>query len=104
MVKFLLTAGAIGMIFKNTASISGAEVGCQGEVGSACSMAAAGLAAGGACAQTAICYNCPTEWADWGTQLRAIKAKTVTYDFERLMEGATLVSSSGFGEAIVKHM
>ncbi|WP_085689987.1 MULTISPECIES: NADP-dependent isocitrate dehydrogenase [Pseudomonas] len=34
----------------------------------------------------------------------AIKAKTVTYDFERLMEGATLVSSSGFGEAIVKHM
>ncbi len=45
VVKFLLTAGAIGMIFKNTASISGAEVGCQGEVGSACSMAAAGLAA-----------------------------------------------------------
>ncbi|MEW6859069.1 L-serine ammonia-lyase [Trueperella pyogenes] len=42
---FLLTAGAIGMIFKTTASISGAEVGCQGEVGSACSMAAAGLAA-----------------------------------------------------------
>ena len=42
---FLLTAAAIGMIFKNTASISGAEVGCQGEVGSACSMAAAGLAA-----------------------------------------------------------
>ncbi|WP_409319451.1 NADP-dependent isocitrate dehydrogenase [Pseudomonas sp. KCJK9016] len=34
----------------------------------------------------------------------AIAAKTVTYDFERLMEGATLVSSSGFGEAIVKHM
>ncbi|VEI12491.1 L-serine ammonia-lyase [Trueperella bialowiezensis] len=43
--KFLLTAGAIGMIFKTMASISGAEVGCQGEVGSACSMAAAGLAA-----------------------------------------------------------
>lgn len=42
---FLLTAAAVGMIFKNTASISGAEVGCQGEVGSACSMAAAGLAA-----------------------------------------------------------
>ena len=39
-------------------------------------LAAAGLAAGGAWAQTAICYNCPTEWADWGTQLRAIKAKT----------------------------
>ena len=39
-------------------------------------LAAAGLAAGSAWAQTAICYNCPTEWADWGTQLRAIKAKT----------------------------
>ena len=34
----------------------------------------------------------------------AIKAKTVTYDFERMMDGATLVSCSGFGEAIVKHM
>ncbi|MBZ9784555.1 NADP-dependent isocitrate dehydrogenase [Pseudomonas sp. REP124] len=34
----------------------------------------------------------------------AIKAKTVTYDFERLMEGATLVSSSGFGEALIRHM
>ncbi len=45
VVKFLLTAGAIGMIFKELASISGAEVGCQGEVGSACSMAAAGMAA-----------------------------------------------------------
>ena len=45
VVRFLLTAGAIGMIFKETASISGAEVGCQGEVGSACSMAAAGMAA-----------------------------------------------------------
>lgn len=43
--RFLLTASAVGMIFKNTASISGAEVGCQGEVGSACSMAAAGMAA-----------------------------------------------------------
>jgi len=43
-VRFLLTAGAIGVIYKETASISGAEVGCQGEVGSACSMAAAGLA------------------------------------------------------------
>jgi L-serine dehydratase len=39
----LLTAGAIGVLFKENASISGAEVGCQGEVGSACSMAAAGL-------------------------------------------------------------
>ena len=43
--RFLLTAGAIGMIVKQTASISGAEVGCQGEVGAACSMAAAGMAA-----------------------------------------------------------
>lgn len=42
-VRFLLTAGAIGMLFKQNASISGAEVGCQGEVGVACSMAAAGL-------------------------------------------------------------
>ena len=42
-VRFLLTAGAIGMLFKTNASISGAEVGCQGEVGVACSMAAAGL-------------------------------------------------------------
>jgi L-serine dehydratase len=44
VVRFLLTAGAIGVIYKETASISGAEVGCQGEVGSACSMAAGGLA------------------------------------------------------------
>jgi L-serine dehydratase len=53
IVEFLLTAGAIGQLFKANASISGAEVGCQGEVGSACSMAAAGLAAvmGGAPAQ-----------------------------------------------------
>ncbi|MFO0035075.1 MAG: L-serine ammonia-lyase, partial [Planctomycetota bacterium] len=43
MVRFLLTAAAIGILFKENASISGAEVGCQGEVGSACSMAAAGL-------------------------------------------------------------
>jgi L-serine dehydratase len=42
---FLLTATAIGALLKMNASISGAEVGCQGEVGSACSMAAAGLAA-----------------------------------------------------------
>jgi L-serine dehydratase len=41
--RFLLTAGAIGMLYKMNASISGAEVGCQGEVGVACSMAAAGL-------------------------------------------------------------
>ncbi|WP_019355946.1 L-serine ammonia-lyase [Streptomyces sp. AA1529] len=44
VVRFLLAAGAIGMLFKQNASISGAEVGCQGEVGSACSMAAGGLA------------------------------------------------------------
>jgi L-serine dehydratase len=44
IVRFLLTAGAIGSIYKERASISGAEVGCQGEVGSAASMAAAGLA------------------------------------------------------------
>ena len=43
-VRFLLTAGAIGSLYKERASISGAEVGCQGEVGSASSMAAAGLA------------------------------------------------------------
>ena len=45
MRTFLLTAGAIGALYKENASISGAEVGCQGEVGVACSMAAAGLTA-----------------------------------------------------------
>lgn len=44
VIRFLLTAAAIGTLFKINASISGAEVGCQGEVGSACSMAAGGLA------------------------------------------------------------
>ncbi|MFI5086693.1 MAG: L-serine ammonia-lyase [Actinomycetales bacterium] len=44
VVKFLLAAGAVGVLYKAQASISGAEVGCQGEVGSASSMAAAGLA------------------------------------------------------------
>ncbi len=44
VVRFLLAAGAIGLLFKENASISGAEVGCQGEVGSACSMAAGALA------------------------------------------------------------
>ena len=43
--EFLLTAGAIGLLYKSNASISGAEVGCQGEVGVACSMAAGALAA-----------------------------------------------------------
>lgn len=44
VIRFLLVAGAIAMLYKTRASISGAEVGCQGEVGVACSMAAAGLA------------------------------------------------------------
>lgn len=44
-IDYLLTAGAIGLIYKLNASISGAEMGCQGEVGVACSMAAGGLAA-----------------------------------------------------------
>ena len=43
IINFMLVAGAIGLIIKENASISGAEVGCQGEVGSACAMAAAGL-------------------------------------------------------------
>ena len=45
IVRFLLVAAAIGMLYKRNASISGAEMGCQGEVGVACSMAAAGLVA-----------------------------------------------------------
>jgi len=44
VVAFMLAAAAVGILCKTNASISGAEVGCQGEVGSACSMAAAGLA------------------------------------------------------------
>lgn len=44
IVRYLLTAAAIGVLYKENASISGAEVGCQGEVGSACSMAAGALA------------------------------------------------------------
>jgi len=44
VVRYLLTAAAIAVLYKERASISGAEMGCQGEVGSACSMAAAGLA------------------------------------------------------------
>ncbi|MBK1686840.1 L-serine ammonia-lyase [Rubrivivax gelatinosus] len=53
VVDFLLTAGAIGLLYKENASISGAEVGCQGEVGVACSMAAGALCAvlGGSPAQ-----------------------------------------------------
>ncbi len=45
VLEFLLTAAAVGILYKENASISGAEVGCQGEVGVACSMAAAGLTA-----------------------------------------------------------
>ena len=45
IIKFLLTAGGIGMLYKKNASISAAEMGCQGEIGVSCSMAAAGLAA-----------------------------------------------------------
>ena len=45
ILRFLLTAGAIGVLYKTNASISGAEMGCQGEVGVACSMAAGGLVA-----------------------------------------------------------
>ncbi|KPW92485.1 L-serine ammonia-lyase [Pseudomonas syringae pv. cerasicola] len=44
VVRFFLSAAAVGILCKKNASISGAEVGCQGEVGSACAMAAAGLA------------------------------------------------------------
>jgi L-serine dehydratase len=53
VVEFLLTAAAIGVVLKETGSISGAEVGCQGEVGSAAAMAAAALTAvrGGSVAQ-----------------------------------------------------
>ena len=45
LLRYFLTAAAIGILYKENASISGAEVGCQGEVGVACSMAAGGLAA-----------------------------------------------------------
>jgi len=45
ILRFFLTSAAIGILYKENASISGAEVGCQGEVGVACSMAAGGLAA-----------------------------------------------------------
>ena len=53
VIRFLLTAGAIGILYKENASISGAEVGCQGEVGVACSMSAGALveALGGTTAQ-----------------------------------------------------
>ncbi|MGO2111855.1 MAG: L-serine ammonia-lyase [Pseudoclavibacter sp.] len=60
VVDYLLTAGAIGSIFKQMASISGAEVGCQGEVGSACAMAA-GAYAGAALAGTPQQVECAAE-------------------------------------------
>ena len=54
-------------------------------------LAATLVAAGSAMAQTAICYNCPTEWADWGTQLKAIKAKTgVTVPADNKNSGQSL--------------
>ncbi|MEO8505414.1 MAG: L-serine ammonia-lyase [Acidobacteriota bacterium] len=56
IVRYLLTAGAIGILYKENASISGAEVGCQGEVGVACSMAAGGLVAA-LCGTTAQVEN-----------------------------------------------
>ncbi|QJY34172.1 MULTISPECIES: ABC transporter substrate-binding protein [Diaphorobacter] len=71
-------------------------------------LAAAGLAATGAWAQTAICYNCPTEWADWGTQLRAIKAKTgVTVPADNKNSGqalAQLVAEKGSPVADVTYL
>ena len=54
IIKFLLTSAAIGILFKEGASISAAEVGCQGEIGVACSMAAAGLASVMECTPTQI--------------------------------------------------
>lgn len=63
----LIVAGAIGQLYKQRASISGAEMGCQGEIGVACSMAAAGLAAiwGGA----PYCKFCPLQKLAWSTIL-----------------------------------
>ena len=54
IITFLLTAGAVGILYKEGASLSAAEVGCQGEIGVACSMAAAGLAAVMGCSQSQI--------------------------------------------------
>jgi L-serine dehydratase len=59
VIEFLLTAGAIGSLYTQNASISGAEVGCQGEVGVACSMAAGGLTA--AMGGTAVQVECAAE-------------------------------------------
>ncbi|HEX7031014.1 MAG TPA: L-serine ammonia-lyase, partial [Gammaproteobacteria bacterium] len=54
VIRFLLTAGAIGALYKRNAGISGAEMGCQGEVGVACSMAAGGLASALGCSNEII--------------------------------------------------
>ncbi|HEX7047032.1 MAG TPA: L-serine ammonia-lyase [Gammaproteobacteria bacterium] len=54
VIRFLLTAGAIGALYKKNAGISGAEMGCQGEVGVACSMAAGGLASALGCTNEII--------------------------------------------------
>ena len=65
VVKFLLTAGAVGVLYKEQASISGAEVGCQGEVGSASSMAA-GRARGGHGRHTRSRWKTPRK-SRWNT-------------------------------------
>ncbi|MEY3372973.1 MAG: L-serine ammonia-lyase [Pseudomonadota bacterium] len=63
---FLLTAAAIGILYKENASISGAEVGCQGEVGVACSMAAGGLTAalGGSLGQIENAADKLSRWSE----------------------------------------
>ncbi len=63
--RYLLTAGAIGVLYKENASISGAEVGCQGEVGVACSMAAGGLVGGARTGRIAR-WSTRQRWA-WST-------------------------------------
>jgi putative spermidine/putrescine transport system substrate-binding protein len=69
---------------------------------------AAALAGGSAMAQNAICYNCPTEWADWGTQLKAIKAKTgITVPADNKNSGqslAQLVAEKGSPVADVTYL
>ena len=62
-------------------------------------------AAGSAFAQTAICYNCPTEWADWGTQLKAVKARTgVTVPPDNKNSGQALAQMSAERAAPVADM
>src|SRR6266498_927853 len=66
------------------------------------------LATGSALAQTAICYNCPPEWADWGTQLRKIKEKTgVTVPQDNKNSGqslAQLVAEKGSPVADITYL